>query len=301
MLPIEAAILRTVLYADVFNFPLTLDEIHRYLISDQRFTKQAIQNTLAQSSQLTHYLYQSSDYICLKTHQEIIGIRTIREAISIELWNQAMQYGQLLSHIPFVEMVALTGALAVRNPSAVDDDFDYLLITQPKRVWLARFFAVIMVRIIRLFGRELCPNYVLASDQLQQSRQDLYIAHEITQMQPIYGEILYQKMVAQNQWVQSYLPNMTAYATSQDQPRRLRKGLEWVLSGWLGDRLEAWEYRRKMNKFSAKLAQVQSSAEINQGSVKGHFKDHGEPVMVQYEALLEQYGLLERQEALAGD
>ena len=34
MTRIEEAILRTVIYADIFNFPLTRAELHHYLIAD---------------------------------------------------------------------------------------------------------------------------------------------------------------------------------------------------------------------------------------------------------------------------
>lgn len=297
----EAAILRTILYADVFDFPLTLAEIHRYLINDICVPLDSIKALIEKSPTFEQLLYQADGYICLEGRQAIIEKRQAREAISQTLWERAMRYGRWLSHIPFVRMVTLTGALAMRNPSSEKDDFDYLLITTPRRVWLARAFAVILVRIVRLLGDELCPNYVLASDQLEQNRQDLYMAHEVTQMQPIYGETLYQAMYDKNTWTQYYLPNALPYSVSPDSPRRMRQFFEMMLGGKLGDALEAWEYRRKLDKFRPRIEQEQSSAEIDESSVKGHFEDHGMPVLTRYEILLEQYGLLENSQALAGD
>ena len=301
MLPVEAAILRTVLYADVFNFPLTADEIQRYLIHDRHIDRADIDNTLRHSRKLKDCLHQAEGYICRTSRESIIHIRKEREQISKELWQSAMQYGQLLSHIPFVRMVVLTGALAVRNPASIDDDYDYLLVTKPGRVWLARAFAIVLVRLVRLRGRELCPNYVLASDNLVQSRQDLYMAHEVAQMRPIYGANNYRKMIEDNLWMQDYLPNAIPFDTIPDKSRRIRKALEWLLSGWIGDRLEQWEYRRKLDKFKSKTHQAQSTAEINRNSVKGHFEDHGMPVLTRYEDLLYEYGLVENVESLAGD
>lgn len=302
MKPIEVAIMRTMLYADVFNFPLTPDEIHRYLIHDTAVSKSAIITTLENSSYLAQQLHFDETYICLQSRRHLIQIRQKREQISQDLWASANRYGRWLSHIPFVRMVALTGALAVRNPSDTDDDFDYLLVTKRGRVWLARAFAVVLVRIVKLFGRELCPNYVLAEDQLVQSRQDLYTAHEIGQMHPIYGAKTYQSMLAQNVWVKDYLPNLCTYPIDTDNPNPLRKTAEWLLGGWLGDKFEQWEYQRKLTKFSPKIMQPQSSAEINPNSVKGHFEDHGQPVMQRYEELLEQYSLTEDSaRTLAGD
>ena len=299
---VEVAIMRTILYADVFNFPLTTHEIHRYLIHDTALSQSQITKTLENSSYLKQHLYCEKGYFCLQVRKEIIQIRQKREKVSQELWSDAIRYGKWLSRIPFVRMVALTGALAVRNPSDSDDDFDYLLITASGRVWLARAFAIILVRIVKMFGRELCPNYVLADDQLVQSRQDLYTAHEVAQMQPIYGSETYSQMLNQNPWVQDYLPNIITPSLLQDSPYRLRKIAEWLLSGWVGDKIEQWEYRRKLERFSPKIVQPESSAEINQNSVKGHFQDHGQPVLQRYHELLIEYGLDEQQlQALAGD
>lgn len=297
----EAAILRTVLYADVFDFPLTIDEIHRYLISDSAIGKVDIRATLQASPKLNKLLHSGEGYFCLKDRDHLIGVRQERERTTQSLWQAATKYGRWLSYIPFVRMVALTGALAVRNPSSMDDDFDYLLITQPKRVWLARAFAILIVRVVRLLGYEICPNYVLASDQLTQSRQDLYMAHEVAQMQPIYGHKLYYEMLEQNPWVQYYLPNAIAYPMAVDKPSRIQKFTEWLLSGAVGDRLEQWEYRRKVKKFRPQMEKETSSAEIDESSVKGHFEDHGMPVMLRYEELLRDYGLYKKAQALAGD
>lgn len=301
MSPLEASILRTILYAKVFNFPLTVEELQRYLISDSPCTQLNIEKTLLESDKLKAYLHQESGYICLKTNKDSISIRKEREKISSELWQDAIRYGQLLSQIPFVRMVGLTGALAVRNPSSINDDFDYLLVTKPGRVWFARAFAILMVRIVRLFGRELCPNYVLAEDGLLQSRQDLYMAHEVAQMRPIYGAGNYRRMFNENPWVKDYLANALPFDTLPDKPRRIKKILEWALNGWIGDRLEKWEYQRKLYKFAPKVNKAASSAEINQHSVKGHFQDHGMPVLTRYEELLYDYGLAKDIDSMAGD
>jgi hypothetical protein len=43
MMPLETAILRTILYADVFNFPMTIAEIQHFLISEYSTTRAEIE------------------------------------------------------------------------------------------------------------------------------------------------------------------------------------------------------------------------------------------------------------------
>ena len=47
MLGIEVAILRTVLYADVFQFPMTPQEIHHFLIADAPASFSQVEQALA--------------------------------------------------------------------------------------------------------------------------------------------------------------------------------------------------------------------------------------------------------------
>lgn len=299
---IEAAILCTLLYADIFHFAMTLPELHRHLISPQAVSLEAVEQILVHSSQLKTLLVQENGYLTLAKRRENIGYRIERERYVQEMFDDAVRYGHWLAQIPFVQMVAMTGSLAVRNPVNTSDDYDYLLVTQPGRVWLARAIAIALVRLTRFRKRELCPNYVLAADQLEQQQQDLFMARELAQMFPIYGSNIYEAMMNANAWVETYLPNVNPYPTTPNSPKTFKALLEKLLSGWLGDKLEEWEYQRKRRKFEPQAHKPDSAAVIDSGHVKGHFKDNGHPIMQQYQARLREYGLLEDETlALAGD
>jgi hypothetical protein len=298
---IEVAILRTILYADVFHFPLNLIEIHRFLIHEEVTSLSKIDDCLQNSVRLQSLLHLEDGYYCLKEHQEILAKRQERETHTRALLDSAYRYGRWFAAIPFVRMVTLTGALAVRNPASLQDDFDYMLVTGSGRVWIARLFAVMLVRFVRLLGRELCPNYVLADNQLLQGRQDIFIAHEIAQMRPIYGADLYRLMLQANQWAKLYLPNLEAYEGESLKLFPTKGIFEWLLGGRLGDYLEQWEYRRKREKFTPETRREGSAAQIDKDQAKGHFKDNGHPILEQYHARLREYGLMDEALVIAGD
>ena len=75
--------------------------------------------------------------------------------------------------------------------------------------------------------------------------------------------------------------------------RALQRLAEGLLSGPIGDRLEAWEQRRKMRKFAPDARLPGSSAELDPDHVKGHFKDYGYPALESYRARLENYALVD--------
>ncbi len=295
MTSLEDSILRTLLYADVFNFPMTLPEIQHFLIASLPTTAAAVEGALMQSDRLGSLIACVDGYFMIAGREELAALRQERERASRSLWASAERYGRWFGRLPFVRMVALTGALAVRN--AVDgDDIDYVLVTREGRVWLARACAILVVRLARLRGVQLCPNYVLSECALVQESHSIYMAHEIAQMVPMVGQDVYLRMRALNNWVAEQLPNaQTPFAPTVDVPdvvgwRMLKRVLEALLGGALGDAVEDWERERKLRRFAA-LAGESKSARLDAQHVKGHFSDHGHPAIVQYLARLEKYGV----------
>jgi hypothetical protein len=279
----DLAILRTVLYADVFDYPLTLHEIQRYLIGEA-LPVEAVQAALAL---LGERIANADGCYFISGRASLVDLRRERNDRAARLWQAARRYGRIVGHLPFVRMVAVTGALAVDNVKP-NDDIDFLIVTVPGRVWLARAFAIFVVRLARLIGVHLCPNYILAETALAQDRRDLFVAHELAQMIPLTGHALYWQMRALNAWVADFLPN------APDAPRLepdfaprgpgwfLQRVLEALLSGTLGERLEQWERSRKMAKFQPQLKRAGTSAVLDEAQVKGHFNDYGERALEAY-------------------
>jgi hypothetical protein len=191
----------------------------------------------------------------------------------------------------------------MRNPASASDDLDYVIVTTRDRVWMARAFAIVVVRLAKLRGVIVCPNYVLAESALAQTRRDLYIAHEVAQMIPLFGQPVYHAMRDQNPWVARHLPNAHApfYAESAYHVsgawKPLKQFVEWVFGSRLGDALERWEYRRKLKRFALELSTPNHAAQLDAQRVKGHFNNHGHPLLLRYEQCLQEYNLV----AFSGD
>jgi hypothetical protein len=196
-----------------------------------------------------------------------------REAHSHELMPHAIQYGRILSSLPYIRMVALTGSLAVLNVSK-DHDFDYMLVTAPGRVWTARAFAVTLNRLTRLQGYTLCPNLIVSENALEWPLHDLYSARELCQMIPITGLDVYRRLLAANRWAMKFLPN--AWQTSEVSKTSevsMPKLLELPLKGKIGDIFEKWEMNRKIARFS-KQAGFGTETIFNDEVCQGNFHNH---------------------------
>jgi hypothetical protein len=226
-------------------------------------------------------------YVTLQGRQSIAAVREARQGSSARLWPLARRWAAVIAGLPFIRMVAVTGALAVDN-APEDDDIDYLIVTAPGRVWLARALVVAVVRAARLLGVGLCPNYVLAGTALRQRRCDLFIAHDLAQMVPLVGHDVYAEMRAANPWASDYLPQAQHPLRREPELRLsgwqsiVQRGGERLLGGRLGAALERWERDRKLRKFARAADQAGSAAELDADRVKGHFEDHGHPIMQKF-------------------
>jgi len=285
--------LQTLLYSDLFDYPLTSDEIAHYLIGVPS-TADEVRACLARTRHLSERIIEIDSYLALRGREALIVRRLDRVATSDRLWRRARRFVRVLRLVPFVRMIAITGALAMNN-SGAGDDVDVLIITAPDRVWLTRAFAIALVYAGKLCGDTLCPNYVISERALVLERHTLFVAHEFVQMVPMYGRDVYDRMCAANGWIQSMLPNAKPpVGNTPDQPpglisRTLKRSLERMLSSRLGDALETWEMRRKLRKFQRQLGHPDGDAILDRDHVKGHFDDYGGPVMRRYAERLAQF------------
>jgi hypothetical protein len=269
---LSRAVLCTIAYSDIFDYPLTAPEIHRYL-TGVRASLEAVHRALEENP----LFVRIGAYFTLSGREQITSVRKQREAISRKLMRRAIQYGRILGALPYIRMVALTGSLAVLNVSTVVD-FDYMLVTARGRLWTARAFALAFNRLTRLNGSTLCPNLILSEGALEWPQHDLYSARELYQMVLITGKEAHSRLMQANPWVESFLPNAFLNSgglppKSQERAPALQRLLEYLLRGKPGDDLEAWEMNRKIARFTRQQGYGEEtlfSADVCQGNFDHH-------------------------------
>lgn len=267
---LERAILETLAYSDVFDYPLTFDELHRYL------TFPASKGELKACLNSLSSIASEGGYYSLPNRSALVQIRRQREQISLPAFHRALKYGHILGSLPFVRMAALTGSLAVLNLSK-DADMDYMLVTTTGRLWLARAFAVTFGRLMRLFGDRICVNLLVSESNLEWDVHDLYPARELCQMIPITGMKVYLDLRQQNDWTNAFLPNAVSAPEAEMQAGSpaswLKKLLEFPLQGEFGSMLEAWTMNFQLKKIRHAYgagAEANFSADLCQGNFHDH-------------------------------
>jgi len=226
---IHKAILKTLVYADIFNYPLTASEIHHWLICQNSAQPPALKN-ITSIIKNTPHIQTTSPYFYLKNHQKNISLRQQHHRFSQTKLKFARQATAYLKFIPTINLIAVTGALAMNN-SHKNDDIDLMIITQSNKLWITRLLTIFLLEIFRLrrrpvtdtpgcnliaprgvksFNNKICLNLFLDESSLKilPVNRNLFTAHEICQLKPIYNkQNTYQKFLNANSWTKKYLPH----------------------------------------------------------------------------------------------
>lgn len=211
----EKTILKTLIYADIFDYPLKLYEIHKWLIGkkvDLRQVEKALKKLLQK-----RLIKNTGGYYFLPGRAGLTRKRKIRTLQSSKFFFKVKIITQVLQIIPQIKLVGISGGLAMENADK-KDDIDLILITAKKRIWLTRLLVCGFLDLIRArrtvkmknseVSGKLCVNILIEEDRLEQESQDIYLAHEILQMRPLWiRDNIYDKYLQENDWVFKFLPN----------------------------------------------------------------------------------------------
>jgi glycosyltransferase involved in cell wall biosynthesis len=272
------AIVDTIAYGAVFDYPMTITEIHRSLMGVS-LTRSEISRLLRHHPLLLENVDADPPYHFLKGRQSSIESRHDAVRSTRELLNREQNAIDLVRRAPFVRMVAFSGATAHENSR--DGDVDLFVVTARERAWAV---ALILFLTMKLLGRRrtICLNYFLAEDRLALAEQDAFTASQIASLKPVAGRAFLYRLVRANEWGASFFPNFweryrSLVAPTTDEPEAGSLFWEAILSLGGGFLLEqvgrivlGAHLRRQL-----RASPAGSSVKLEPGVLKLHFKDHG--------------------------
>lgn len=245
------AVLSTLAYHDIFNYPLTVGETHQfcpYKTSEEKVQKEL--KNLHKTKKIEKYF----NYYSLKGKGTISHVRQKKRIHSHNKTVKARTYAKILNLFPHIQLIALTGALAMEN-SDKNDDIDFLIITSKNYLWSTRLASNLLLSRYRRkpaqkkTKNKACLNIFLAENSLKIRTQNLYTAHEIAQMKPILQRgNAYFRFLNANSWVKNYLPNWKPVQADsiQTYPHLNFHALNFPLIEPLSKKLQLWHMKPKI-------------------------------------------------------
>lgn len=239
---ISKSILKTLAYSDIFDFPLTEEELWKFLICDKKIKKDEFEEileslsrpviarseTTKHSSQsryknnrlprsLQSLAMTSSGYYCLIGREQIISKRKRNLPEVDKKFKIAQKVAKHLAKIPTIMFIGISGSLAMEDAEE-DDDIDFFIITNTNKLYSTRLTMLLVLEKLKVRRKrhdknpanKICVNLLIDESEMsfRSDRQDLYIAHEIAQIKPLFQRNnMYYKFLEANSWLQKFLPN----------------------------------------------------------------------------------------------
>src|SRR5215831_9645836 len=200
----ELAILKTLVYFDIFDYPLSEKEIKNYLEYD--IGNEVFSSAILQLS-LDKIIFRVGEFYSLQNNRQRVEERLQGNLRAQPLLTKAANIGALLYKFPYVRAVAVSGSLS-KNYADKKADIDFFIITKANRLWIARTILHLFKKLTFLVGKEnfFCMNYFVDEEALTISEKNIYTAVEIVTLLPMAGTFTLNKFFDKNQWTKKWLP-----------------------------------------------------------------------------------------------
>jgi len=285
---VDLAILRTVAYASLFEAPVSLPELERTLMDEP--LPSDVLAARVRGPFLRRWLSVTDGLVHLRGREGWVPLRRARQRRSRDLIERHRRALATLARLPFVRLVALSGACARDN--AADDDVDVFLIVRRGRAWAVCLAQMLLCKLLGV-RRTLCVNYVLDEALLALPERDLFTASEIVGLRPLAGGETYRRFVAANAWVAALYPNfLDRYREESWQVREPAspRWLETLLELGPAPLLEATS-RLLLGARLRRKARGAAGVELTPHRLKLHTRDHRPRVAAAFDAALRRLGI----------
>jgi len=273
----EISVFKCLAYFDVFQHPLTVEEIVEYC--EASVTKEEVKVSLNLLLE-QHLLAQHKGYYFLRSSGAgIVDKRNIQEVNAREKTEKAKRYSSLIAKFPFVEGVALSGSFS-KGVLGDNADIDYFIITRPGRLWLCRSLLTLYKKTVLLNSRKFfCINYFISSDNLAIPDKNIFVATELKTLLPVYNSKLFRDFEKSNTWADEFLPNKNSinYSLCEDKIKRppFSRFLQNLFKSATGNMLDKFFFKLTLRRWQKKFPGLSfEDFDLNLRSRKNVSKHH---------------------------
>jgi hypothetical protein len=202
--PNELAIARSVIYASLFDYPLTPDQLHQSLLESTQSLPE-IMSTFASSRPLQAVIEYRDGFFFPAGRHGLVDERRRREARSRTFLEWHRRFLALVFALPYTRLVALSGSIAHMNLEP-GGDLDLFIVARQGHVWSVTVAILLLAKLMRR-RRTVCANFVIADSHLWLEQQELFTANQVIHLRPLIGETTFTELLAANPFIARLYPN----------------------------------------------------------------------------------------------
>ena len=274
---LESAIIKTMAFFDIFDYPLTLLEAYKWLFSiPNNKIKINLSEVLEQLEELKNkkIIETQNGFYFFPGRKNLIDIRRGRYLLAENKFKIASRAAKILRVIPFIKMIGVCNNAAYANANR-ESDIDFFIIVRQNRLWLTRLFITFWLSIFglrrrrQLITNRICLSFYLTDDQLNLEKiaiqpKDPYLIYWLATLAPIYRPEFYFQFLEANFWLKNYLANFYPVILNQRRftednilTKIFKTASEKIFSGFFGlifEKLSRFIQRLKMKANKKSLA-----------------------------------------------
>jgi len=248
----KEAVLKTLVYFDIFHYPLTRTEIRKFLCLN--IGEVTLAGWLAELEAEKKIFFSNGFYSV--QDNPLLSVRRINGNQRAEkLLEKANRIGRFLYRFPFVRAVGISGSLS-KNFADEKADIDFFIITKANRLWMARTLMHLYKKLTYISGSQhyYCMNYYVDEQALLIEDRSIFSAIEIKTLLPVCGEKAISDFFESNQWTEDYLPACDFRKQSGKEPRKgwIKRAWEWLLNNKAGNKIENYLFRLTQKRWKRK-------------------------------------------------
>ncbi|MBT6401129.1 hypothetical protein HN803_06015 [candidate division WWE3 bacterium] len=234
---VETAILETLGYRSIFNYPMSFYQINTFLLSKRKVRPEVLKNALNHLVRTRKLGVKVDKYYIYKN-------KTVpwkqRYNNSQRLLKRAQNISKILSKIPWIKFIGVTGSVAAFNGTK-NDDIDFFIVTKAKRLWLTRGFVFLILKILDLLrtdedpNRKICPNIFVDETNLawDKKARNVYVAHEVVMLHSVFDrDDTYFRFIKSNDWAFKFFANLQPPDYYVKRAKINKNPLLGFLEGW---------------------------------------------------------------------
>ncbi len=297
--PIAADILRTLAYFDVFNYPLSLEQVFQFLQRNS-VSKEDVSAALDELVSGSVLQKDRELYFLATGNTGMISERLENEYRARTMLKWAGFVSFLIKQFPFTRAVFITGSLS-KNVATPDSDIDLMIVTAPGRLWICKSMLTLFRKTFLLGSNKFfCTNFYISEKDYSIPSRSVFAAIELVTTKVVWNSEAHERFRANNDWVRSFLPNSSPVFKDpppvKDARSLFQRAVELIAGFFPLDALDTYlmdVHRRHWEKRYRYIDDVKRSVLFRTSREASSVwkNDHETRVMNEYSERLRQLGL----------
>ncbi|MFA6171763.1 MAG: hypothetical protein WCW77_04645 [Patescibacteria group bacterium] len=245
---LKGAILKTIAFFDIFDHPLTLMEIKKYLYWPERAGSEFL--TYSSISAILHctkilnsrkIVDFKDGFYYLSGREAIVEERLRRFSHSGDKIKKAKKVIKIFKLVPWIRMAGVGNIIGSHNLK-LEGDIDFFVIVRPGKIWTTRLLLNLVTMALNLRPKKedvkdkICLSFFAAENCLDLNKyfieNDMYFYYWMAGLVPLYERGgAYLKLIKSNGWIKKTIPNWQPIELHEE--RRVELGLAGMVIGKL--------------------------------------------------------------------